>query len=723
MARGLACATIALVAWGMTAGRPVGLGAAQPAARAPIDRHALVTRHNVELRRFDPESPLSVGNGEFAFTVDVTGLQTFPEAFENTTPLGTLSQWGWHSAPNPQGWKIDTFPYTKYDTYGRAVGYADIPGNQRTPEIEWLRANPHRLHLGRIGFRLTKTDGTRGRPEHLSEIAQALDLWNGVITSRFTFDGEPVVVRTLSHPTLDAVAVHVTSPLARAGRLAIEFQFPYGTGQTVTADWSRPEAHQTTWTLTRPGAGRFARRLDADAYAVDTSWAPASASMTDAGRHLFVLSPPAGSDALAFAASFAPRASAFAGPLPSFDEAQVAASAHWQRFWTSGGAIDLSGSRDPRWRELERRVVLSRYLTAIQCAGSVPPQETGLTYNSWEGKFHLEMHWWHAVHFAAWDRIDLLEKSLGYYERILPRARATAARQGYTGARWPKMTDPHGEESPSAVGPFLMWQQPHPIYYAELVYRAHQDRDTLDRFATVVSETAEFMASFAVWEASRKKYVLGPPLQCAQERFSEGLHVRVHVRDLRTGVGDSTPRRHGRCGVGSPATSAGTACCRDSTGPARWAGSTSSRTPGRTPTTTRGGRPTIPPCSHRSACCQVTVWTAGRCGDAAVGVGELDVARHVGMGLPDGGDVRGPDGRTRMAVGALLLDTPKNRYGVNGHNYQRPGLTIYLPGNGGLLTAVAMMAAGWDGAPAVDAPGFPNDGQWTVRWEGLRRFP
>ena len=75
--------------------------------------------------------------------------------------------------------------------------------------------------------------------------------------------------------------------------------------------------------------------------------------------------------------------------------------------------------------------MLSRYLTAIQCAGSLPPQETGLTYNSWEGKFHLEMHWWHAVHFAAWDRIDLLDRSLDYYARILPRARATAARQGY----------------------------------------------------------------------------------------------------------------------------------------------------------------------------------------------------------------------------------------------------------------------------------------------------
>ncbi len=34
---------------------------------------------------------------------------------------------------------------------------------------------------------------------------------------------------------------------------------------------------------------------------------------------------------------------------------------------------------------------------------------------------------------------------------------------------------------------------------------------------------------------------------------------------------------------------------------------------------------------------------------------------------------------------------------------------MYLPGNGGLLTAVAMMAAGWDGAPDVASSGIPKE--------------
>src|SRR5215471_8444911 len=84
-----------------TSARPISLSLAPPFA--PMDRAALVRRHSPVLRQFDPLSPLSVGNGEFAFTADVTGLQTFPESYEQATPLCTMSQWGWHRAPLPAG--------------------------------------------------------------------------------------------------------------------------------------------------------------------------------------------------------------------------------------------------------------------------------------------------------------------------------------------------------------------------------------------------------------------------------------------------------------------------------------------------------------------------------------------------------------------------------------------------------------------------------------------
>jgi hypothetical protein len=79
-------------------------------------------------------------------------------------------------------------------------------------------------------------------------------------------------------------------------------------------------------------------------------------------------------------------------------------------------------------------------------------------------------------------------------------------------------------------------------------------------------------------------------------------------------------------------------------------------------------------------------------------------------------------GEPQIAVEALLKDAgTKNRYDERGVNTGGP--CPYLPGNGGLLYAVAMMAAGWDGAPARPAPGFPDDATWVVQSEGLSKAP
>jgi hypothetical protein len=147
----------------MSVSRRVFLGAvpaalaAQSAAPGGIDRRAVVSRHNPTLHRIDPRSPLSVGNGEFAFTVDPTGLQTFPQPYEAHVPLCTQSQWGWHTAPNPTGKRPADLRLAEFDTFGRKVGYATSSDGQK-PLFDWLRENPHRLHLGRIGFAIDKPE-------------------------------------------------------------------------------------------------------------------------------------------------------------------------------------------------------------------------------------------------------------------------------------------------------------------------------------------------------------------------------------------------------------------------------------------------------------------------------------------------------------------------------------------------------------------------------------
>ena len=53
----------------------------RPTAAEPIDRPALVARHTVHVHSLDPQNPLTVGNGDFAFTADVTGLQSFESLY------------------------------------------------------------------------------------------------------------------------------------------------------------------------------------------------------------------------------------------------------------------------------------------------------------------------------------------------------------------------------------------------------------------------------------------------------------------------------------------------------------------------------------------------------------------------------------------------------------------------------------------------------------------
>ena len=65
-----------------------------------IDREQVVMRNNPHVVSADTLASLTVGNGHFAFTADITGLQTFPEYYSGGVPLGTMSDWGWHSFPN-----------------------------------------------------------------------------------------------------------------------------------------------------------------------------------------------------------------------------------------------------------------------------------------------------------------------------------------------------------------------------------------------------------------------------------------------------------------------------------------------------------------------------------------------------------------------------------------------------------------------------------------------
>ena len=485
----------------------IGVSTSTRAQAPAIDQYALVSRHNPRLTRIDPLSPLSLGNGEFAFTADVTGLQTFPRLYAGAMPLCTMSQWGWHSRSLPSSLHSQSLRPKLYETYGRKVGY-NTSSEGQTELFNWLRENPHRLHLGQIGLCLVKDKVVEIEPADISEINQHLDLWRGVLTSEFKLFGEPVSVTTAVHPEHDLLAVVIDS---RVRGLAVRIAFPYGSPSMQAADWNASDKHQTRIIADEKHRAVIGRQLDTDSYYVTIQH---QSQLRPYDKHALLLTAePA--NRLEFVVEFSRHRHSEA--LPTAATTIAASTRSWERFWTHGAAVELAHSKDKRAIELERRVVLSQYLTAIQCSGSMPPQETGLTVNSWYGKFHLEMHWWHATHFALWNRLPLFERSLSWYEKILPRAEELARSQGYRGARWPKMVGPEGRDSPSPIGPLLIWQQPHPIFYAELCYQSRPRRSTLQKYRELVFQSAEFMADYAYFDKRTSRYVLGPPLIPAQE--------------------------------------------------------------------------------------------------------------------------------------------------------------------------------------------------------------
>ncbi|KOS05642.1 hypothetical protein AM493_06040 [Flavobacterium akiainvivens] len=684
-----------------------------------INRKVLTERNNPHITQFDSLASLSVGNGNFAYTVDATGLQTFPELYAKGVPLGTQSQWGWHSFPNTEHCKHEE-ALKNYNFRGKEEPYSvqfKEPGRQQDA-ANYLRANAHRLHLGYVGLELTKKDGSKVNPQDIKDINQTLNLWDGLISSNYIIEGNPVAVQTAVHPDKDQIAVALSSALIKTGQLKINFRFPYPTGNHTddATNWSKPGKHKTE--VVRQDGHSFVlkRTLDDTVYYVTVQYT-GKAKLSQKEPHYFILSPQSAD--FSFTCTFTEKT------VKDKEDAQStlkASATYWNSFWKNGAAIDFSKCTNPRAKELERRVVLSQYLMAIQSAGKYPPQETGLTYNSWFGKFHLEMHWWHAVHFALWNRTDLLERSMDWYSQAYPVAKEIAQRQGFKGIRWMKMTDPSAQEAPSGVGSFLIWQQPHFIYMSELIYRNNPDKKVLEKYNSLVQETAAFMASFADYDKAKDRYIL-QGIIAAQEtlRASETVNPPFELSYWHYAL---TTAQKWRERMGQ------------------------TRKPEWDVIIAKLSQLTAKDGLYLASEDAVTNYTDVRfTSDHPAVLGAVGILPQTRLLQPEimkntlnwiwdnwnWDETWGWDypmvamnaarlGEPEKAVGALLMDKRTNTYLVNGHNYQDERLRVYLPGNGGLLTAVAMMCAGWDGSTGTN-PGFPQDGTWNVVWEGLKPMP
>ncbi len=693
-----------------------------------IDRYNLVNRHNPINKQIDPWSPFTVGNGGFAFTADITGLQTFPDYYyKNGIPLQIISDWCWHKFSNPKGYKLKDACKT-YDVHGRKVEY---PTNQNSEAGKWLRENPQRQPLGQIGFEIRKNDGSILNISDIKNISQKLDLWKGKIESKFQVEGNYVSVNTVCNPKKDIISVKVNSELISENKLSVNFKFPYSYVDSIKNnppyDWNHQNSYTTKLINGSKNFVTLERIIDKAVdttlngkYFVYVNWS-GNLKFEKEANHYYKLIPNQKENELKFSIGFFKNK--IDENIPNFDSTNIQTQKYWKNFWNEGGAVDFLGSTDPRANELERRIILSQYLTATQFAGNFPPQETGLTLSSWFGKHNTEMIWWHAAQFALWNRVPFLEKNLSWYIKTLPHAETTAEQQGFKGARWSKMVGPDGRESPGN-NPFIIWNEPHPIYLAELCYRVNQDQQTLNKYKELVFQTAKFLSSYAYFDSTKKHYILGPPVWPVQEIYDpvKSQNPSFELAYWKFGL-EVAQKWCERLGMSRNQ---------------KWDDIINKISPlpvkdnlyvvlGSIPDTFTNPKSKI---DHPSMLMPMG-FLPGDMIDTNIMNKTL---KKVIKTWNWQGKIWGWDypmiamtatrlNEPELAVDVLLKNAPHNHYLNNGHCPQTEDLPVYLPANSALLSAVALMVAGFDKTDSRKLPGFPNNGKWKIKFENINKLP
>lgn len=699
-----------------------------------INRCELVSENNPILEKIDYKSPLSVGNGDFAFTVDVTGLQSlYDEYNKKLTPLCTMSQWGWHTSPvsdNRYAYTMDDLHMTDYEYANRTVSYAVEPKQGNEEVYYWLRKNPHKFNLGRLGF-LYKRE--RIKPEDISDIKQTMNLYQGIIESSFRLHGILCRVKTFCHFNRDTIAVEVESDLLTQGLLSVQLIFPYGSPGITGSDWESSKSHESELINYDDYKVIIERNMDKTKYYACLRF-DNRVLFYQKEKHDFRIETIDRSK-LSLTLSYTPNiiedpetCSCSQQEIPSLVETYESTIKGWKSFWETGGIVRLNKSIDNRAIELERRIILSQYQLRVHCSGQMPPQETGLFCNSWHGKFHLEMYLWHQAYLPLWNHTKQMEPSLDWYLNALPKARENAARNGFKGAKWPKQVAYDAQDSPSPIATLLIWQQPHIIYMLELAYKCEErnekeDNGILEDYWILVKETADYMVDLAVYNKATKRFDLVAPIIPAQEthnpkttinpifeveywRFTlliavswakrlkredeaiEWLDVANNMANLPAKEGlylahENCPTTYEEYNLDHPMMTA-------------IYGLISSD---------RVDKDVMKNTIYKI----IESWDFNSTWGWDFSMMAMAATR---LGLPE------------LALELILINTPNNCYVESGHNNQikRGDLPVYLPGNGSLLLAVAMMTAGFSTCNEP-IPGFPRDGSWVVEYEDIMPLP
>lgn len=287
-----------------------------------INRYELVSEYNIENTVIDSLIRLRVGNPQFEFRVDMTGLQSFPEYYSGDKHPGTVST--------------------------------------------WTKSNPCNFNLGKVGLQILKKDGKEISVSDLKEPVQKLNLWTGEIESIFSVDEIPVHLKTVCHTDYDMISVKIASGLIAEGRLRIKINFGPEDPEDVSSNHTSDNNNLTRIISDTNNITILNRIKDRENYFI-LLWRNGSV-LKEVSKHVFYLEPERTDSVYSFSCQF--MSDTVNGRVQNFGETLAASKKGLSKFWNSMDENDFrkyAGSKD---REFKRHAILLKYFDRIACSNS-----------------------------------------------------------------------------------------------------------------------------------------------------------------------------------------------------------------------------------------------------------------------------------------------------------------------------------------------------------------
>ena len=285
--------------------------------RSGADRYEIISSCNIENSFIDSQNLLSVGNGNIRFTVDLTGLQTFPEIYSY--------------------------------------------GNLLRTQTHGFKGNPLISHLGLIGLQIIKEDGKEISVKDISKPVQKLDLWTGEIDSRFYIEGVPVHLKTVCHPYYDMISVKIISELIGEKRLKIKINFPEDAISVSGYNSNYPDKPVSVILPDTNNLTFFRSSLNNSEYSV-ILWRN-NADLQKINQYQYYLEPDRADTVYSFSCQYLNNTEN--GRIQTFKETETASRRSWGKFWNNLDNYYFNGTSDSKSSDLRRDKILTLYSDRI----------------------------------------------------------------------------------------------------------------------------------------------------------------------------------------------------------------------------------------------------------------------------------------------------------------------------------------------------------------------